>query len=164
MCTALLGVLLLGSCSSTTNKQLDAEDKQDSTSLHNLIVGVWEHYQSDNNPVFQANDILESYAFDRDGNMTAMVGTYGSNMQQGYRYLVVTGDSARQYTEGRTVWGYADTDTILLVQYPKGESLGEITAKISKISENEFTMVLLNAIEDEDSLYIVDHYRRKVSK
>lgn len=160
--TALWSILLLaftlGFVSCKSKESQEGETPKTGTMLDEII-GKWELYKSDGNPLFLENCVFEKYYFFEDSTLATIVDN-GKTMVNDMRYLLTTGKQARKYTQDRDVMPFDDKDTILLVKYPEGEELGEITARFSKLGEDEFTLVLLNLYNNQDSLVFVDHYRR----
>lgn len=153
----LLGLVLsFASCNPRTSQE---KNKKHTGTLQDEIIGKWELYCSDGNPLFLENCEFEKYYFFEDSTMSTIVDN-GRTIVSNMRYMLASGKEARKYTQDRDVMPFDDKDTILLVKYPEGEELGEITARFSKLSEDEFTLILLNLYNNQDSLIFVDHYRR----
>lgn len=150
---------LAGCHSNAPQEDPDDEMAANTGTMMDEIVGKWELYRSDGNPLFLENCEFERYYFFKDSTLATVVDN-GRSVVNNMEYVLTTGKEARKYTQDRDVMPYDDKDTILLVKYPQGEELGELTARFSKLSDDEFTLVLLNLYNNQDSLVFVDHYRR----
>lgn len=160
--TAIWSIMLLAVVFTFVNCKSEGQQEAQTAKTGTMmdeIIGKWELYRSDGNPLFLENCEFEKYYFFEDSTLSTIVDN-GRTLVSGMKYILTTGKEARKYTQDRDVMPYDDKDTILLVKYPQGEELGELTARFSKLSDDEFTLVLLNLYNNQDSLVFVDHYRR----